>query len=392
MVEGRKRTLIHVGLPKTGTTSLQYALRQAPRVKYIHNPRQDLPQSRQFSNAVGVGRDALPEAERAGWRGTFVAALRDTELPVIISDETLSQVSRVDWPAFEEVLRQVDGEIHIVLVLRPFFAWLESLFNQFAKNGRAGILAFEADRDDRLNGYDIDFEYIHDCYSRLAETVGEHCRVHVMRYSRDINPEICAFAGISPDCLAAAPKLNPSPAAKDALLSFLKLNDLPSQTAEPLPGAMRFLDHATIDRLHQRHRFWMARLARRLDWPVEALDDHDTFRASASATSLLDSARDAASGDLRFRQRHEKESHMTDDTTTTNRKIKGDLARALLRMDLRTGRDGRIPEDDFKAAWAERREEMLDKAGTLRQTLGRMGYNLARSDPAETETETVPEA
>jgi hypothetical protein len=384
MMSATNRIILHVGLPKTGTTSLQVGLKNAECIRYIHDPTPDLPQSRHFANAVGVGQDLLRKSNRTAWLNHFAESIQDVHIPLVVSDETLSQVSRIDWEALEGLLQRLEGEIHIVLVLRPFFSWLESLFNQFAKKGRVGILEFDPVADGQLNAYDINFEKIHSAYSALAERLGERCQLSVIRYSRDSNREICEKVSIPPSCLEAVMPLNPSPSPQDAMFSFLQLHNLKPENVELPPDGLRFLGYDEVDRLHDRHGPWMARLSEELGWPVEAIDDYEAFRATTHSTSLLQSLRIIYPHvALLSRKPHEKDFDMNEDTTLSTRKIKGDLARALLRMELKTVHEGQLAEETFKAAWTERRDEMLEKAALVRQTLSRMGYDLVKSATEE---------
>lgn len=401
-MESQVNLIIHVGLPKTGTTTLQVSLRGTDEVIYVHSDGYDQPQSRAFANAVGVGRDELGEQDKATWRETFIVSMQGAALPVVVSDETLSQVSRINWDIFEDVLKRIDGEIRFVLVLRPFFSWLESLVNQFAKKGRLGILSFDPDLDDRLNNYNIDFEQIHERYTTLAERLGNRCRVEVLRYSRQINQDICALARISPQCLDNVAPLNRSLNAIEALESFLELNDLPTDGIANLPADMRCLDCTDIDRLHARHGPWMRRLAQKLGWPLEAINDYHMFRATASSVSLLTVARSMVpkihylenGSRIKVLTMAEDVSEVIQNPAAKKQKIKGDIARALLRVELKAGRESRLPEEEFKAAWGERREEFLEKAGLFRQAMNRKGYELMAlsTDEAEAESEAGDEA
>lgn len=279
--------LIHVGLPKTGTTSLQVGLKSAGEVNYIHDPELNQPQSRHFANAVGIGQDLLNKSERDTWRDAFLTGLEGKGLPVVVSDETLSQVSRLDFDVLEDMLRRIAGETRILLVVRPFFSWVESLLNQFAKKGRPIIFEFDLDHDEHLNGYDINFETIYASYARLAERLGERCEILAMRYAPSVTREICAIAGVDPSCLDAVPPLNRSPKASEAMLAYLKAQNINADPFKASFEGMHFLGYEEIERLHAKHGAWMQRLAQRLGWPLDAIDDSAAFRQKTEAGSLL---------------------------------------------------------------------------------------------------------
>jgi hypothetical protein len=160
------RLLIHIGLPKTGTTTLQsqlYWRNSASPVHYCHFFTKPTVQSRCFANTVGLGRDAIWDVGPDVYKNRSIpnylehvrGAIANGAQTLIISDETLSRVDYIHMARFRRLLQQLDEfcQIEFVMALRPWFSWLESLVNQAVKNGVFDFSEFNATSLTEVNKY-----------------------------------------------------------------------------------------------------------------------------------------------------------------------------------------------------------------------------------------------
>ena len=124
-----KSLYIHVGLPKTGTTSLQLLCREwdgQNGFHYIQSGKDNLIQSRAFANMLGLGQDALQSEDRDAYLDQLIAEIdASTAEQIVISDETLSRIDRVQNDRMLAFLNRLPADVHvqIVMVVRPFFEW-----------------------------------------------------------------------------------------------------------------------------------------------------------------------------------------------------------------------------------------------------------------------------
>jgi hypothetical protein len=139
-----RRCIIHFGLLKTGTTSIQQALfsvSESLKFTYVH-----------FGTPY-VGRSLMTAFCKPAWRlapdlrGTSRAKSQkvkdelikytdnDCLTPLIISAEALSRFTYEELEDFIEFLRLRDLAIEAVAYIRDFSPWCESLFQQSVKYG-----------------------------------------------------------------------------------------------------------------------------------------------------------------------------------------------------------------------------------------------------------------
>lgn len=144
-----KRILLHVGLPKTGTTSIQdflAAQAEALAGESVLFPivRPDL-RAAGRDNGVGSGwhralsvfvgnPDALAAGEWDAWQAAFRRFGEDDALhTMILSQESLILAGRPDRVG--TLLGELPpAQLRIVLVLRPADAWLASLYEQAVRS------------------------------------------------------------------------------------------------------------------------------------------------------------------------------------------------------------------------------------------------------------------
>ena len=284
--------VLQVGLPKTATKTLQIAFQVDRSLCYVHTPGAGRPHSRAFANFLGVGWDVLRTADaHAPFRAELLTRLRGRSNQLrIISDETLCHVGKIDWDRFAALLDELPGPIRIVLVIRPFFSWLESLLIQFTKNDNLDFAAFDPDQTEVLNGYPLSFLEIHDAYTALARRIGRRARVDCLPYSDDMCATMGAYLGreiVSPEGEVHS---HVSPTA------FLALAECASRRGVidrlPLRPPARFIGRMEAQALYARHQSWMRDLAGRLGWADTAIDDYETFMEKAEDFSYLRYARE----------------------------------------------------------------------------------------------------
>jgi hypothetical protein len=137
-----KRTLfLHIGPPKTGTTTIQMFFRDNARTflkQGLFRPRTGTEEIDHFHRPLVFA--FMPQSRRPGLRQKLAAELRDHGLPerVFITAEFFA--SRIDQPEYVASLRQFCSELgyrlHVIAYLRPQVPSLNSLFTQYVKNWR----------------------------------------------------------------------------------------------------------------------------------------------------------------------------------------------------------------------------------------------------------------
>lgn len=146
----RARVLVHVGLPKTGTTSLQQLLfERSANIRYFG-------QTNLWSDpeAKSVLRAMLLDGENVAAARAIVADALRTHQAVVISDEALTfgefMLRATRWPvvsapsATAARIRDLLGEdTDILIVLRDQADWLQSWHRQGLKTGKYAETEFQ---------------------------------------------------------------------------------------------------------------------------------------------------------------------------------------------------------------------------------------------------------
>lgn len=162
--------LLHIGFPKTATTSLQAGVfSQSDRIAYLGKKSRTA--SRTFRQAleavIHAPADSFdPEAARA-MMADELAPARASGRPVLISHEGLTHPWYENVAALPARCREVFGEARILVTIREQRSWLESIylyyaarhafdgklleadewFRQEAEKGRHGVLHAASFRD-----------------------------------------------------------------------------------------------------------------------------------------------------------------------------------------------------------------------------------------------------
>lgn len=290
-------TLIHIGLPKTGTTSLQNHLNSPSNlldgVHYCHYSPKPLVQSRCFANAMGLGQDSGIALSPEAYLDRISAAFENGAEVAIISDETLSQVDRIHsnrMRAFLAGLREV-SDVRIVMSVRPWFSWLESLINQSLKMGNFDPVSFDAGAVDHINKYPVDFLSIHKFYNNAAGGVRRDGQipVHFIDQSQDILTQFEAVADRELFDRTSFECRNLSPTIGKCLAMFASRQGIDAPVQDR--GWQSFLSAADADQLYARHKPWIQRLSKLIATPG-LVDDYESFRPRADQTGALSYARE----------------------------------------------------------------------------------------------------
>lgn len=145
-----KRILLHVGLPKTGTTSIQNLLAGASAdlesdgvlFPIVHEERRIAGRAegvgigwhRSLASYVGGRADRLAPGEWEAWRAEFCRFDRSPAMTtLVLSQEGLIVAGKPQGIA--DLLAELPtGARRVVIVLRPAHAWLTSLYEQFVRS------------------------------------------------------------------------------------------------------------------------------------------------------------------------------------------------------------------------------------------------------------------
>ena len=133
---------IHIGMPKTGTTTVQQALHDnwgalgARGIDYMLRPHAPMGDHVHIANALGFGGELMDERAAAAYR--TMLAERDPARHAVLSTEHFS-FFRSD-PGAVARLREMTGPARIVAVLRNQVDWLPSMYGEGVKRGRQATL------------------------------------------------------------------------------------------------------------------------------------------------------------------------------------------------------------------------------------------------------------
>ncbi len=223
----KRKLYIHAGPPKTGTSALQYVLRDHDG-SAVYYPKAGQWDDGSHHNLVlnFYGDDGQSQWVREDIDDLFdrvAVGARDSHGPIVVSSEMLSGRG-APGEFIAALMSRLDGEfdVEILFIVREHFERAASLYGQRVRS--------QFVRDKR--GPD---EYLTQrasvlCYAqmllRLLET---KFKVHLIDYepSHDLVPRILRYMGFPEDRIEAPPMRNPSRAIK-LLLTTLVANRLTS--------------------------------------------------------------------------------------------------------------------------------------------------------------------
>ncbi|MDX1744544.1 MAG: hypothetical protein R3324_01285 [Halobacteriales archaeon] len=275
--------VLHVGMPKTGTTSIQFAMREHPDAlaqlgwTYSTVGRGERIHHLELINALGFARGSDGVGETARDVATRLRSEFDANPRLIVSHESLCKFPLLgpDQRSFvTELFRSFDP--HVVLYVRRQDKWLESLYTQFVKRGREsrpiGEVADEFGQP--YNGFATDYLDALDFFSGFVEG---RSRLHVRVFDRsalvggDAVPDFFSILGFDPEDSPPPPELNPS-------LSPLAVNVVRRMSGD---------DHVSRELTAQDFET----VARLIDRSVPDDVESGPLLASSSRSALLDRCR-----------------------------------------------------------------------------------------------------
>lgn len=277
--------VLHVGWPKTATTSLQSQLRGYPNLAGKPYGREGAMESR-------LVVDALVRSgpwHHDGLRALVEAAHRDATLPVILSNESLIEMPQREWfdncvGPFEVARRlgQLGGRPHILMTLRDPREMLRSTWMHHVREGQVqGYADFlrrvTTDRSSGCGSFAI---------RELVDTYGDifgASRV-VVAFSEDFTADPAGFwqrfgrtfgcEGFTVDAADSAPRLNETllgPIGFEATVNrLLHLYAKVARITSTRHLRRRVTRHVSV-RIHTDHRRFFARFADIEDPLVAAL-------------------------------------------------------------------------------------------------------------------------
>lgn len=294
------RLLLHVGLPKTGTTTLQsqlYWREEQGGVHYCHFFKKPSVQSRCFANTVGLGRDAIWDRGADVYKNRSVPNYVDNVKravdtgahTLIVSDETLSRVDYVRAPRLRRLLDELDEicQIEIVLGLRPWFSWLESLINQAVKNGVFDFVDFDADNLVEVNKYAINLSktYAFYRYGGQFNPGRKDYPVHLLYQTGNMLKDFEALVGerlFEPEEVKTQ---NKSPTVMQSVRRYFETKCFHVDLIEGKQFST-FLSKDQAQRLYQDNRHWME-LFDQFTGAKGYIDDFERFISTADETGAI---------------------------------------------------------------------------------------------------------
>jgi hypothetical protein len=277
--------VLHVGWPKTATTSLQSQFRGYPNLA-------GKPYGREGAMEARLVVDALVRSgpwHHDGLRALVEAAYRDATLPVILSNESLIEMPQREWfdncvGPFDVARRlaQLEGQHHVFMTLRDPREMLRSTWLHHVREGRVqGYADFlrrvTADRTAGRGSFAI---------RELVDSYGDifgSSRV-VVAFSEDFTADPARFwqrfastfgcEGFTVDAADGVPRLNETtlgPVAFEATVN--RLLNLYAKVArtENTRHLRRWVTRHVSVRIHSDHRRFFARFAAIEDPLVAAL-------------------------------------------------------------------------------------------------------------------------
>jgi len=135
-------TLLHIGAPKTGSTALQSAASKL-RPQLVENgvvyPLRGLNHQRGTSYLIGRTAEAWggAHAKEEWWHQLRAAIAAAGDSRRLVSFEVICEA---DIDAVRNVRAQMEGDVHVAIVVRSFASLLPSMWQQWLKTGYAGSL------------------------------------------------------------------------------------------------------------------------------------------------------------------------------------------------------------------------------------------------------------
>lgn len=226
-----KNCIIHIGMPKTGTTSLQRTLSRldvpdwtylklAAHVNNLTAPFRAMfasnPERHHFFEKLGANQDEVRKKGR-NWRGELKHYLENGRFNnLLISGEGISIIDDRGISRLKEFLSPYCDEIRIVAYVRPPMAFISSMLQQYIKNGET---AFELEK--RKTNYRARFEKFDKHFGRENVHLWKFDSAHFTRGC--LVADFCGRIGLSlPDGMVVRANESLSREALGLLLAYRK--------------------------------------------------------------------------------------------------------------------------------------------------------------------------
>lgn len=185
------RPVLHIGFPKTGTTTLQrHLFARHPEIAYLgkHVPGYG------FANdSIGPALESLARSSLTGWRGgdelrDSVRALSETAQgrTVVLSSETLLHVTVTDPAIVCRRLYETFGPCRIVVTIREQLAAISSFFGMHGRFGQ--YLMLETSEWEHVR-----FPLTMDMWLELSRRSLDHSYLGLIRYHQTLKPFLDTF-------------------------------------------------------------------------------------------------------------------------------------------------------------------------------------------------------
>jgi len=134
--------IVHIGLPKTGTTTLQHALFPAQqRFAYIGKVNNVYPKDvHELIERIGFQDSLEYDSARTA---ALLAEIQDGSKPLIVSDEILSVDGKADRRLVAERLNSLFGPAKVLIGLRAQPSMLQALYFNYIRGSGERVISFE---------------------------------------------------------------------------------------------------------------------------------------------------------------------------------------------------------------------------------------------------------
>lgn len=172
---------IHVGLPKTATTTLQRAVFAChPGLRYLGRPYPDAQLAAIMDAVMGENGEDYDGARQRAALDAYTASVLADERPILLSDERLTDSRFVDQALIAERLRALFGPARIIVTVRNQLDLLKSLYvyrmaatNRFYRDMEEWLAEEERAEPGRLVGL-LRYDRLVDLYAGLFGSANVH--------------------------------------------------------------------------------------------------------------------------------------------------------------------------------------------------------------------------
>ncbi|MCB0520256.1 MAG: methyltransferase domain-containing protein [Lewinellaceae bacterium] len=196
----KKKLFLHVGPPKTGTTTVQHFLAQNRDKLASAGILYPLNEPSHWKLALRVGLTMWPwtvdETTTPSWSEIAQLSAENADKHLLLSSESFSyavlSAKKEGSIKLVEQLRSLDRELHVIIYLRRQDLWVESYFIEYLKHfGKGGLDTFLEERQDSLDYYKV-----LSFWSNLAGKDRLTVRVYEPGQLPDIRADFMRFLGI----------------------------------------------------------------------------------------------------------------------------------------------------------------------------------------------------